>query len=222
MSLIQELLSNFATIAVLGAIMSYWLKTRLEESIRHEYGATLAALQAQLGLQQEVARRRMEIVSQVWAAIADFEKAAFASAGQTAAVLLSTFRESGAEGIPSELPSRSADLMRLLSVQKGVELPAEALEEVKRAVAPAQETLLASATALNDLIFANRFWLGQDLENELRRYAQDVRDAFVSLEPNDAAMRDFAVRLRALKERRQDATTILDRLWQKELKRDAA
>lgn len=222
MSLIQELLSNFATIAVLGAIMSYWLKTRLEESIRHEYGATLAALQAQLGLQQEVARRRIEIVSQVWAAIADFEKAAFASAGQTAAVLLSTFRESGAEGIPSKLPSRSADLMRLLSVQKGVELPAEALEEVKRAVAPVQETLLASATALNDLIFANRFWLGQDLENELRRYAQDVRDAFVSLEPNDAAMRDFAGRLRALKERRQDATTILDRLWQKELKRGAA
>lgn len=222
MSVLQELLANFATVGVAVAIMSYWLKTRLEASIRHEYSVTLATLQAQLGLQQEVARKRMEVVSQVWAAISEYEQAAFSSAAQTASVLLNAFRNAGAEGIPTELPSRSGELMRLLSQQKGIELSPEILERVMRGVAPAQEALLTSATALSDLILANRFWLGHDLENELRRYAQDVRDAFMSLEPNETAMREFAGRMRALKDRRQDAMAILDRLWQKELKRGAA
>lgn len=212
MSPLQELLAQIATLAVVQVLVGSWLKTRLEHSVRHEYDRRLEQFKSRETLSVEIARLRVAALAEAWRRLAVFEKQCWRQSKDVADRLLVLARESGVTSVPADLPSSHKETFELLGSLGPVDLPNDAIEAMQVAAKPEQHRLLALANELDECLISNRFWIGSDLDRELREYAQTVRDAFSALGPSEADRREFVRLLRVASEKRWDSRDLVARL----------
>jgi hypothetical protein len=212
MSLLTQILANVATIAVAQALATLWLKSRLEASIKHEYDRRLEVFRLDLSLGAEVAKQRVKVLGEAWAQIATYEAALFRQSRRLAELMLAELRLAGVPNIPDSLPEGTGPAIATLSNFGLQELGEDALNRLKDAVAPDHRNLRSEADGVVAFLAANRFWLGPDIDRELRTFLNDLTAAFADLTPSREDMRTFGQRLKELGARRPDAATIIAKL----------
>ncbi|MCC6769768.1 MAG: hypothetical protein IT360_01035 [Gemmatimonadaceae bacterium] len=207
------IVANVATLAVVSWLMGLWLKARLKESIRHEYALSLAAIQASLGMQQEVAKKRMAAISDVWGAISSYDRAynealaAFASTG------LNELRSAGNADIPEVLPYGLDDLITLALKYDDANFEDESIERIDSQQRTSAEAVDRASAQVSERIFENRFWLGRELESELYDFANKIGSVYSEIIDAPHSATDTMKRLQALREQRPDAVSVLERIW---------
>jgi hypothetical protein len=206
--LLVLLLTNAAVIGVAQAIGVFWLKTRLEKSIEHEYARKLVEYSAEVALGQEIAKQRVEILAKAWSKAALYESHLFQSVTTTAHAFLTELRRLG-QPIPDTLPGSSRDSMVMLAEYGTVEFPADAHDRLAKQLAEHHASLQTEGSALEQFITENRFWLGPTLETALRRHLTTMVQSFGKLDPTPASRREFVAALRQLAEDRPTVETIL-------------
>jgi hypothetical protein len=212
MSTLQLLAAQVASVGSVQVLEGLWLKARLESSVKHEYDRRLEEFKSKETLAIEVAKRRVTALADAWTKIALFEAECWEQSKAIAQHLLEEARKRGSTAIPAELPTGHKEVFDLLSEHMAIPMTEEFMAELQRQVAPQQQKLIASSEEVAVILSSNRFWIGSDLDEELRNYAQEFRDAFLELGPAEAERREFVSRLRAVAQRRWDARSILKRL----------
>ena len=211
MNLVWLLLANVASIAAIQWVVATWLKARLEASIQHEYDRRLERFRTKEAIVAEIARRRVEVLADIWTRISTYEEHLFAHTTQLAHLMLEALRAAGHD-VPKQLPTTSAESMRLLAQYRNAEWDDETNTRIEQAIAPQTDGLLAEADELKVALSGQRFWLGSQIDRELREYLDHVTTAFSELTPSADAMKAFTARYRDLVARRADASNILEKL----------
>jgi hypothetical protein len=207
-NLAVELLS----VAGVQMLVGWWLKTRLEKSVEHEYDRRLEQFKSRETLAIEVAKLRVTVLAEAWRRIAEFEAQCWKQSQDVAQHLLRAAKDSGTPGIPDVLPTGHLETFALLARIVVVDIPDARIAQLQADAAPEQARLLAVADDLTSYLAANRFWIGAEIDEELRDYAQSVRDAFAALGPGEIERREFARLLHLVVDKRWDARTLVARL----------
>lgn len=212
MSPLQVFLGNAATFAAVQVLVGWWLKARLEESVQHEYDRRLEQFKSRETLVVEIAKLRVAALAEAWRRLALFEVQCWKQSKDVAHRLLALASEHGANDIPAVLPVAHKDIFDLLASVGPVSIPDARVNAMQLEAKPEQDRLLALADDVDAHLSSNRFWIGSDLDRELREYAQTVRDAFNALGPEEEERREFVRLLHIVGEKRWDARSLVARL----------
>lgn len=205
-------LGKVATFAAVQVLVGWWLKARLEKSVQHEYDRRLEQFKSRETLAVEVAKLRVAALAEAWRRLALFEVQCWKQSRDVAHRLIALARTHGAKGIPEVLPVVHKDTFDLLASVGPVSIPDAEISAMQLEAKPEQDRLLALADDVDAYLSSNRFWIGSDLDRELRGYAQTVRDAFSALGADEAERREFVRLLRIVSEKRWDARSLVARL----------
>lgn len=222
MTTLRLLVAQVLSIAAIQILVGWWVKTRLENSVKHEYDRRLEQFKSRETLAVEIAKRRVAVLAEAWTKISVFEARCWQHSKKLARRLLVEVRACGASGIPAELPVGHKEVFDLLTEHLTVEIPDDRIEEIQQEGADEQKRLLEAADELDEFLIANRFWVGADLDEELREYASQVKEAFVALSPAEEDRKEFVRLLRIVRSKRWDARALVARLGADSEHRDGA
>ena len=185
---------------------------RIEKSVQHEYDRRLEQFKSRETLAVEIAKLRVAALAEAWRRLALFEVQCWNQSKDVAHRLLELARENSAESIPTQLPVTHRETFDLLERIGQVSSPDEQIALMQGAAKPEQDRLLALADDVHEHLASSRFWIGSDLDHELREYAQTVRDAFAALGPDAQGRSEFVRLIRLAREKRWDARSLVARL----------
>ena len=163
-------------------------------------------------LRTAIAQKRVEVIAEVWKAIADYENHCFQQSRTVGIILLDALKRSGIVASSLEPGETLDELLDQLMPHDQHDLPDAEMATLQRQVAPHTLALLQRGNDLKRIMGQSRFWLGPNLTSELQDYCADVTDAFGKLTTAPAARVAFAKALALLKTRRAEAATIVDKL----------
>ena len=209
---LQLVVAQFLSVGAVQVVASWWLKSRLENSVKHEYDRRLEEFKSKETLAVEIAKRRVAALADAWSKIALYEAACWQQSKAIAERLLAEARNRGAIGIPEELPIGHFEIFNLLLEHMTIGIPEAFMVELKRQVAPNQTKLLTAAEEVDLCLTSNRFWIGAPLDEEMRGYADEFKEAFFALGASEGERREFVRRLRIVSEKRWDSRSLLKRL----------
>jgi len=204
--------SNVVSVAVVGGLVGLWLKTRIEQSIQHEYARKLEEFKQEAALASEIARRRIDIVANAWSAIARFEAASVKHKLAVGRFAWQLLQQSGhIDQNDSPPPGLMALYERLAAYPEPV-IPTSEVSKLDELLKDPLERLTAAAAEAHEIISTNRFWLGGDLQKELKDYLKSLVTLFGNLSPIGEDREHFRSSINALKAKQYEATALLPRL----------
>jgi hypothetical protein len=216
---LHAFVAQLASIAAIQVLVGWWLKSRLEQSVKHEYDRRLEQFKSTETISIEIAKLRVVALAEVWAKISAFEAECWAQSKGLASRMLIEARRQGVAGIPEELPFGHKEVFDVLTKFMDVKIPDARMAEIEEQAAPERQKLTNASDELNAMLTANRFWIGSDLDEELREYSEAVRVAFMTLGPGQEDRREFVRLLRVVRAKRWDVREFASRLeatWSKE------
>jgi hypothetical protein len=212
MDLVWLFLANVAVIGVAQWLGATWIKARLESSIAHEYARKLEDYKTTQALTTEIASQRVRVLAEIWGRIADYELKLVRQSRALADVFLNELKRLRVPNVPPALPSSLPGALAVLSAFGNTALDQAATDRVSEAAAETQKVVVEDADTILQTLHAHRFWLGPEIDSELRSYLEELTHAFSNLSPAGEDRAAFAAKYKNLNERRANATNILRRL----------
>ena len=203
---------NIVSIGVLGTLMSWWLKSRLESSIKHEYDRKLESFKQEVALALEVSRQRVHVLAKIWEQLAEVEAACIHQKLVMGRHFWAVHQRLGSKEATGELPSGFWDMYARLEGLPDILLDAAGRADVDAALKSANERLVEQTYQAHQSIAKNRFWLGEELRRELKQYLNGMTEAFMNLTPLGTDRATFKSAVLTLKAQQGEAEKLLPRL----------
>lgn len=215
------LLAQTALIAGLALWLKSTIATTVESEIRHQFdqkleifrsgqARELELFRSDIALEFEVAKQRMAAMAEVWPMIAEFEVKLFAQARDFAMTILGELRTAGVPGIPETLPKGAQRALEALApIWDDAVLTPDVLRRIETAAVISHKPLIEESERIIAALRARRFWLGAEVEHELRAYLDEMVDAFSRLSPAEEDRRAFGEAFQRLVKKRLTAAGVL-------------
>lgn len=172
----------------------------------------LEAYRARQTLRAEIARKRVEVLADIWKQIAEYENHCFQQGRTLGVMMLDALKEAGIAAPSEEAAQTMEGVLAQVSRYGGHDLPDSLEKRLVGQMVPHTNALLTRGNGLKRLLAENRFWLGTVLNDRPKRYCQDVTDAFARLTPSHDDRLAFQRALKDLMRRRDEAATIIDQV----------
>lgn len=180
---------------------------------RHEFDRQLEVFRGQQALSTEVAKRQILAMGEVWSRIAEYEQRLFDQSRDLAVAYLTELRAAGYPGVPDVAPKGAKAALEAVAHFGEAELPPEAGERLEAIALARRTAVVAEAERIHALLREKRFWLGAEIETELRGYLDEMTRAFSELSPDITDRRAFAEALRGLIVKRLTAIGLIRKLY---------
>lgn len=202
---------NFDAIVFWNTIFDKLLLAGAVVTIGYVVNRWLERYRADMALATEAAKIRLDRLGRLWEETSAWEANVKGLFVEFAAVTMRELRDAGVEGLPSE---DDGAIQALLDLSKTNLLlpPPDVEERILAIMGPKKKAHAERGTAIWRDIDRYRFWIGEDLFGEMKRYHLAVQAADMMLDLTPEGIQRATLALNALDDVRRDVNSAIDHI----------